>query len=37
MPILADGGKYIQDKGEREITHQTIQVKTWQLKILFIM
>jgi hypothetical protein len=35
MPILDDGGEYTQDKGKRGITHQAIQVKPLQLKILF--
>ena len=35
MPILNNGGKYIQDKGKRETADQAIQVKPLQLKMLF--
>jgi len=35
MPVLDNDGKYIQDKGKREITGKAIDVKPFQFKILF--
>jgi len=35
MPILADGGKYIQDEGKRVTAGQAIEVKPLQPKNLF--
>jgi hypothetical protein len=35
MPILGEGGKYIQDKGKREIIDQEIEIKPLQLKNIF--
>jgi hypothetical protein len=35
MPILNNGGKYVQNEGKRETTHQGIEVESLQLKILF--
>jgi hypothetical protein len=35
MPISTDDGKYIYDKGKREITDQAIEIKPLQLKVPF--
>jgi len=35
MPILNNGGKYIQNKGKRGTIPQAMEVESLQLKILF--